>query len=153
MKTLWKKRQPEDKARFYTVFDLDNMKDVLESSSIEEVLFFRINKPGGDYRYKCFRYSYLGSDTDTIIVEAQDMHELRLIQLKEEESNRRLMATALKEAKDMVEMRRNFLAILTREVMAPVQYVSRRICKSELEKSARPLSMYSKLLRVCQNTK
>ena len=57
---------PEDKARFYTVFDLDNMKDVLESSSIEEVLFFRINKPGGDYRYKCFRYSYLGSDTDTI---------------------------------------------------------------------------------------
>lgn len=92
------------------------MKDVLESSSIEEVLFFRINKPGGDYRYKCFRYSYLGSDTDTIIVEAQDMHELRLIQLKEEESNRRLMATALKEAKDMVEMRRNFLAILTREV-------------------------------------
>ena len=97
----------------------------------DRVLFFRINKPGGDYRYKCFRYSYLGSDTDTIIVEAQDMHELRLIQLKEEESNRRLMATALKEAKDMVEMRRNFLAILTREVMAPVQYVSAELYKQE----------------------
>ena len=122
---------PEDKARFYTVFDLDNMKDVLESSSIEEVIFFRINKPGGDYRYKCFRYSYLGSDTDTIIVEAQDMHELRLIQLKDEESNRRLMAAALKEAKDMVDMRRNFLAILTREVMAPVQYVSAELYKQE----------------------
>lgn len=123
---------PEDKARFYTVFDLDNMKDVLESSSIEEVLFFRINKPGGDYRYKCFRYSYLGSDTDTIIVEAQDMHELRLIQLKEEESNRRLMAAALKEAKDMVEMRRNFLAILSREIKAPVQYVSTELHKQDI---------------------
>ena len=123
---------PEDKARFYTVFDLDNMKDVLESSSIEEVLFFRVNKPGGDYRYKCFRYSYLGSDTDTIIVEAQDMHELRLIQLKEEESNRRLMAAALKEAKDMVEMRRNFLAILSREIKAPVQYVSTELHKQDI---------------------
>ncbi len=123
---------PEDKARFYTVFDLDNMKDVLESSSIEEVLFFRINKPGEDYRYKCFRYSYLGSDTDTIIVEAQDMHELRLIQLKEEESNRRLMAAALKEAKDMVEMRRNFLAILSREIKAPVQYVSTELHKQDI---------------------
>lgn len=30
---------PEDKARFYTVFDLDNMKDVLESSSIEKSYF------------------------------------------------------------------------------------------------------------------
>ncbi len=93
------------------------------------------------------------------IVEAQDMHELRLIQLKEEESNRRLMATALKEAKDMVEMRRNFLAILTREVMAPVQYVSAELYKQEnLQERigkirAGSLSMYSKLLRVCQNTK
>lgn len=131
---------PEDKARFYTVFDLDNMKDVLESSSIEEVLFFRVNKPGGDYRYKCFRYSYLGSDTDTIIVEAQDMHELRLIQLKEEESNRRLMAAALKEAKDMVEMRRNFLAILSREIKAPVQYVSTELHKQDIgEKKMREI--------------
>lgn len=131
-KTATRYVHPEDKARFYTVFDLDNMKDVLESSSIEEVLFFRINKPGEDYRYKCFRYSYLGSDTDTIILEAQDMHELRMIQLKEEESNRRLMAAALKEAKDMVEMRRNFLAILSREIKAPVQYVSTELHKQDI---------------------
>lgn len=55
-------------------------------------------------------------------------------------------------------MRRNFLAILTREVMAPVQYVSAELYKQEnlqerIGEIRRPLSMYSKLLRVCQNTK
>lgn len=145
-KTASKYVHPEEKARFYNIFDLDNMKDVLESSSIEEVLFFRICKPGEDYRYKCFRYSYLGNDSDVIILEAQDMHELRLIQLKEEESNRRLMATALKEAKDMVEMRRNFLAILSREVKAPIQFVSTALHKqnigSEQSKEVRTAAQY-----------
>ena len=144
---------PEEREQFLGIFDLDNMIEVLESSSLEEVLFFRIRKPGGDYRYKCFRYSYLGNDTDVIIISAQDVHELHLVQLKEEDADRKVMASALKEAKDMVEMRRNFLAILAREVKAPVQFISSTLRKPQIPESTLSEMRYAShyILEIIQN--
>ncbi len=124
---------PEEREQFLTIFDLENMIEILDSSSLEEVLFFRIRRSGEtEYRYKSFRFSYLGNTSGIIVVTTQDMHEMRMVQLKREDADRRVMAAALKEAKGMIEIRRNFLAILAREVKGPVQFIHSSLRKPEI---------------------
>lgn len=152
-KTVGQFVHPEERQQFRGIFDLENMIDVLESSSLEEVLFFRMAMPGQDYRYKCFRYSYLGNDADVIIITVQDMHELHLVQLKEEAANRKVMAAALKEARDMVEMRRNFVALLAREVKGPMQFITQSLRKPEITDTTRTEMSHAShyILEIIQN--
>lgn len=115
---------PDEREQFERIFNLQNMTETLDESSMEEVLFFRIRKPGKKYRYLCFRLSYLGNDSDIMVLSAQDMHEVYKRQLEKEEADRRVMEEALNEAKSMVELRRNFLAFLAREVKEPLQFIN-----------------------------
>lgn len=132
---------PDERGQFYEVFQMDNMIDVLNNSVTEEVLFFRLRKEGDEYRYKCFRYSYLGNDTDTIILTTQDVHEMRKQQVKLEKADRKVMESAIHEAKETVEVRRSFIAMLVREIQSPIRYINTMLRKTEDNKSDVKLQM------------
>lgn len=123
---------PDEREQFLDILQLDNMSEILSSSSMEEILFFRIRKPGKGYRYKCIRFSYMGNHSDLIILTSQDMHKFRTRYIKQEEADRRVMAAALGEAKEMVELRRNFLTLLAREVKGPVQFIHTSLHRQEM---------------------
>lgn len=129
--------RPDEKVRFMDVFQLDSMLQVLNSSELEEVLFFQLKRESQEYRYKCFRYSYLGNDTDTILITVQDVHEIRTQQLKMEDADRRVMEAAMNEAKETVEVRRNFIAMLAREVQAPIRYINTMLQKPDSSQEIR----------------
>ncbi len=115
---------PEEQERFLSLMKFENMQRILQPGQLEEVLFFRVRlHGGGEYRYKCFRYSYLGDDIRTILISMQDMHRVREGQLKMEAANRKILASALNEEKLTMEVRRNFSAMLARELYAPLEFV------------------------------
>lgn len=118
---------PNDRERFLHALQLDNMKEILNFSDTEEVLFFRVKSRSGEYRHKCFRYSYMGNNKSVIIVSTQDMHYLREEQLKAEKANQKILLDTLNEAKSTTEMRRNFSAMIAREIRAPLKFIQTRL--------------------------
>lgn len=144
---------PDEADQFRSVFCLENMLEILNCSSMEEVLFFRVRQLDTEYRYKCFRFSYLGNDSEVIIISAQDMHEFRTRQLQLEDADRKIMEAALNEVKGTVEVRRNFLAILAREVQGPMQFLYTSLRKSEITKDMLEEMQYAShyVLQIIQN--
>lgn len=144
---------PDEREEFLSILRLENMSEVLSSSSMEEILFFRLRKPGKDYRYKCFRFSYMGNHSDSIILSSQDMHKFRKRHLEQEEADRRVMAVALNETKEMVELRRNFLALLAREVKGPVQFINTSLNRQEIAEHTLAEMQYASqyILEIIQN--
>lgn len=124
------KVHPEERERFLGLMSLSNMRQVLQSAQLEEVLFFRIrHEEKEEYRYKCVRYSYLGEDARTIFINLQDVHRIREEQLKIEDANRKILASALNEGQVTMEMRRNFAAVLARELQDPLIFVEEQFRK------------------------
>lgn len=122
---------PDEQERFLGLMQFTNMKRLLQPGQLEEVSFFRMrSQKDKEYRYKCIRYSYLGDDIRTILISMQDMHQVREEQLKMEDANRKILANALNEEKRTMEMRRNFTAMLSRELYAPLEFVDYEMRKS-----------------------
>lgn len=122
--TVEEKVHPDDREMFIQAFQLTNMIDILQHSESEEVITLRIrNTPDQEFRYKCFRYSYMGTRNDIIVVTSQDVHKLREEQMKTEDANRKILASALNEERVAKEMRRNFSVMLSAELKEPVEFV------------------------------
>lgn len=133
-KMLEKHVYPEDKERFSRSLRLEHMKEILKFNEEEEVLFFRIRKAEAEYhRYKCFRYSYLSDEMKYIVITVQDVHQLREEQMKLEEANRKIMASALEVKQSTMEIRRNFSTMIARELREPLQYVEQALRRQSLE--------------------
>lgn len=123
---------PEDQDRFRSFMSLANMQQILESTR-QEILFFRMrSNDREEYRYKCIRYSYLGGDARTIFISMQDAHRIHEEQLKTEDANKRILASAINEGRTTMEIRRNFAAMLSRELHAPLAYVNEQIHKKDM---------------------
>lgn len=152
-KTAKRYVHPDEADQFRSVFRMENMLETLNCSSLEEVLFFRIRQLDPQYRYKCFRFSYLGNDSQVIIISAQDMHEFRTRQLQLEDADRKIMEAALHEVKGTVEIRRNFLAILEREIQGPMQFLYRSLRRSDGLDEEREEMQYAShyVLQIIQN--
>ena len=119
-----KEVHPEEQERFLERMNLANMQRLLQPGQLEEVLFFRLRRrEKEEYRYKCIRYSYLGDDIRTILITMQDVHQIREEQLRLEDANRKLLASALSEEQVTMEMRRNFAAMLARELYDPLEFL------------------------------
>lgn len=65
------------------------------------------------------------------------MTEIYKRQLEKEEADRRVMLDALNETKRVVELRRNFLSLLAREVKEPLQFINTELRKPELTQKNR----------------
>lgn len=119
-----KEIHPEEQERFLERMNLANMQRILQPGQLEEVLFFRMRQSEDKtYRYKSIRYSYLGDNIRTILISMQDVHQVREEQLRIEDANRKILAAALNEGQVTMEMRRNFAAMLARELYDPLQFL------------------------------
>lgn len=144
---------PEDCDRFLHSLQLSHMMDILKFSDTEEVLFFRLRKGEGEYRYKSIRYSYLGNDVNTIVISAQDVHQVREDQIKVEDANRKILASALQEERTAMEMRRNFSAMLSREIQAPLRLIDKGLRRQgkEIENIGEMRRAAAYMMRVLDN--
>lgn len=122
---------PDDRARFINALQLEHMQEILNFSDVEEIMYFRVLSKDGEYRHKCFRYSYDGNHMDAIIITTQDMHVLREEQLKMMEADRKILLGALNEAKESVEVRRTFSTLLVRELKFPMEFISSVLRRQE----------------------
>ncbi|MCH5266217.1 MAG: PAS domain-containing protein [Lachnospiraceae bacterium] len=144
---------PDDRERFYLSMQLENMKEILNFSDVEGVALFRIRKGEGEYRYKCIRYSYIGKEQKNILVTAQDIHSMKEQQLKTEDANRKLLLGVLNEARESMEMRRNFSSMLAREIQAPIQHIYSWLCRQNAEdrENREMLGAASYVMKVAEN--
>ncbi len=112
-----------DRERYISSVDISHVVDLLNSGEEEVTRFYRIRGKDGSYRWKCYRYSYFGMDMDTIVMNVQDVHDIRMEEQKNEEANRRILVDALEEAKKANATRKNFITMITKEVRNPLQLV------------------------------
>lgn len=113
---------PEDRQHFLDFMKLPRMIGILQSSKLEETILIRMRWEENEYHYTCVRYSYFGGQ-EQIIVSAQNAHFLKEAQEKEEQANRRVMREVMHDAHGMMEMRRNFMSMLSRELRSPLEYI------------------------------
>lgn len=110
----------EDKERYLFSLKIERMLELLNSGEEEVNRFFRVLGPNGEYRWKCYRYSYYNMNMDKILFSVQDIHDIRMEEQKTEESTRRILLNALEEAKKASETRRNFITMITEEIKQPL---------------------------------
>lgn len=118
---------PEDTEQFKRAMNLTRMQEILQTSKMEESLFFRIRWGKEEYRHKCIRYCYFGYEQKEIILNLQDVHHFKEEQIIEEQANRRVLQDALDGTRSLAEMRRNFHSMLARELRSPLRYVQSTI--------------------------
>ena len=111
----------EDKERYLFSLRLERMVELLNTGEEEVSRFFRILDTTGEYRWKCYRYSYYNMDMNKILVSVHDIHDIRMEEQKTEETTRRILINALQEAKKANEARVNFITMMTDEIREPLQ--------------------------------
>ena len=121
---------PDEQERFRQNMQLPHMIRVLNQDVEEEMAIFRI-KIGkeAEYRYKCIKYSYMSDDESTIIFTGQDMNQFYESQMREEMANRKILESAISERQTSAEIRRNFSLMISRELLAPIQFAE--MCMAE----------------------
>ncbi len=124
----------DDRERYLDAMKLKHMNQLLCSGEQEVVRYFRLLSENGKYRWKSYRYSFLGVDMDYIVISVQDVHEMMEEQRQEEEANRRILLDAVSEANKASEAHQNFLSMVTQEVRSPLESLHNmaKLKKSEI---------------------
>lgn len=113
----------DDRERYEFSMNFQRIKELLSTGEREMLRYFRILSKGGEYRWKCYRISFLSSDLSVILLSVQDIHDIRQEEKEQEEATRHLLMNALEEAKRSSGQKQIFLETLTKEVRTPLNYL------------------------------
>lgn len=137
-----------DVERYKFSINLERIREVLKSGEQSVLRYFRILSANGKYRWKCYCFNYMGADVSTILISVQDVHDIRLEEQKQEESNRKLLMNALEEAKRSSQMRWNFFEMMTKEFRAPLSMLADISRNPDLSESGEAEQILKKVYEV-----
>ena len=120
---------PLDRERYKKVVDKKWLMEALRSGREEITLYIRLRTEKDDYRWKCYRFSYLDPDLKYIICSIQDVHDARMEQQIHEENNQRILKEALEKTKVAKEATSRYFRLITEELKTPAQILSKMVDK------------------------
>ena len=145
---------PEEIARYKDSFGLSAMKEALgDDTQKEQGIFLRMRSKNSEYRYKSVRFSYYSEKREYIIVTSQDVEQSKKNEMMVEDANRKILAAALRDEKETLEMRRNFSMMLAREMMDPLRELNKaaRLFEEDTPEAAKARSAVKYMNNVVKN--
>lgn len=139
----------DDQERYESSLLLKNLKEILDTGEPEVIRYFRVLSPNNEYRWKCYRISYLDAELTTMVMCVQDIHDIRMEEQEQEESNRSLLMNALEETKKANETRHSYYEMVAKEVRTPLMQIGEESGLTE-EEMKNPDALKEKLCKINQ---
>ncbi len=118
---------PEQQSEVRYFLDLEQMLRILNSGEPRGYRFCQVKGKNQKYRYKICRFSFWGSDVNTIILTVYDVHMMRIEEDYREQISQKMLTDALAETKRAVDGRKAFIKYVVNEFTPPVQAIKELI--------------------------